>query len=102
MKVIDSREVEPGMRRRRYDTGIQRFTTIELPVTVLKAIGMGRVRDALKMWQRGEAQRAQARKLREDVAQRHGIKPTAVAHELGVTEARVRQIRKELMGEKSK
>lgn len=82
------------MKYRRYelDDG-RRTTTVEIPATVLRAFGMTKVRDYMEAWQRGEAQRARAVLLRQRVAE--GIKPAAIAHEFGVTEARVRQIRKE-------
>lgn len=98
MKVIETREVDHGMRRRRYDAGTHRFTTFEVPAAVLKAFGMKRVREQLAVWQRGEERRADARVRRKLIEKRlaEGVKPDAIGAEVGVCGERVRQIRKEL------
>jgi hypothetical protein len=72
------------------------LTTLEVPASVLREMGKTRLAEALARHARGDATRTQAATLRAAVAARAGVKATAVAHELGVTEARVRQIRKEL------
>lgn len=101
-RVLDTREVAPGMRRRRYerDDGT-RYTTLEVPATVLRGVSSVRqVEEALATWHRGEAARGLARKrqARAEALLRAGVKPTAVAHELGVSDARVRQWRKAMLG----
>lgn len=92
MKCLETRD-RNGIRYRRYlaDDG-RVIRTYEVPATVLKGIGMKRVRAELEVWRRGEAMRARQIRMRELIAQ--GIKPTAIADELGVTEQRVRQMRK--------
>jgi hypothetical protein len=97
MKILETRKREAGFTYRRYrrDDGSM-FATYELPATVVKAVGMGKVMLFLQVYRRGEAARERAAKLRAAVAERKGWKATAVAHDLNITEARVRQIRKEL------
>jgi DNA-directed RNA polymerase specialized sigma subunit len=100
MKCLETRTRPDGLRSRRYllDDG-RRITTLELPESVLKSVGLERVRQQLKVWNRGELQRAdqRVRRLRINELLRQDVKPTAIANEVGVTEARVRQIRKELI-----
>jgi len=63
-------------------------------VSVLRGVGMKRVRQELERWQRGEQTRARLAQMKKRVAE--GVKPLAISDEFGVTEARVRQIRKEM------
>lgn len=99
MKCLETRLRADGIRARRYelDDG-RRITTFELPATVLKGVGMKRLREQMTVWQRGERQRTEihARRQRIEELLREKVKPTAIAHEVGVTEERVRQIRKEM------
>jgi hypothetical protein len=97
MKILETRKRSAGFTYRLYrrDDGTT-LATYEVPATVLKSVGMGKVMLFLEVYRRGEAMRARVAKLRAAVAERKGWKATAVAHDLGVTEARVRQIRKEL------
>lgn len=98
-RVLDTREIAPGVRRRRYERADgTRYTTIEVPATVLRGVASAkRVEEALATWHRGEAARALAasRKARAWALLREGVKPAAIAHELGVSDARVRQWRAE-------
>ena len=100
MKCLETRTDSMGAKRRRYeDTSGVRITTIEVPLSVLKSMGMARVRQQMAMWQRGQDRRAKARENREAVERllnQPRPKPTAIAHEVGITEARVRQIRAEI------
>lgn len=92
MKCLETRN-RGGIKYRRYLAEDGRVVrTYEVPATVLKVIGMKRVRDALETWQRGEDRRARQIRMRELLSQ--GVKPLAIADELGVTEQRVRQMRK--------
>jgi len=52
----------------------------------------------MEIWQRGEKQRtgSYARRQRIEELLRERVKPLAIADEIGVTETRVRQIRKEM------
>lgn len=97
MKILETRKRAAGFTYRLYrrDDGTT-LATYEVPASVLKRIGMVRVLKGVAAFQRGETQRAKAAKLRAAVAERKGWKATAVAHDLDITEARVRQIRKEL------
>lgn len=96
-RVLETRTVARDVKRRRYERKDgSRFTTVEVPLTVLTGIGMRRVQEAIQRYERGEAKRAtaRARLARAESLLRDGVKPTAIAHELGVSDARVRQIRK--------
>lgn len=99
MKCLETRTRPDGIKARRYqlDDG-RRITTFELPATVIKGIGLKRVQEFMEIWQRGEKARSQAhsRRQRIEAMLAKNIKPTAIAHEVGVTEERVRQIRKEM------
>lgn len=99
MKCLETRMRPDGMRSRRYlmPDG-RRITTLEVPATVLKALGIKRAKDAMETWQRGEKSRAEAHARRQRIEDllRSNVKPLAIAHEVGVTDARVRQIRKEI------
>ena len=72
------------------------LTTYEVPVSVIRALGWARMLDAMEQYGRGCKQRQRSAATVGDVLARKGVKATAVAHELGITEARVRQIRKEI------
>lgn len=99
MKCLSTRTRADGMKARRYelDDG-RRITTIEIPVTVIKGVGMKKVQQQFETWQRGERQRSESRVRRERIEEllRENVKPTAIAHEVGCTDQRVRQIRKEM------
>lgn len=96
-RVLETRTVAPGMRRRRYERANgTRYSTVEIPLTVLKRVSSAAQIDAaLAAWHRGEASRALAveRQVRAETLLRQGVKPTAIAHELGVSDQRVRQWR---------
>lgn len=97
MKCLETRGRGTGLTVRRYEREDgTRFSTYEIPVSVAKAIGAKRLREALAAYARGEAARRVAAERRAAVAARAGWKATAVANELNITEARVRQIRKGL------
>jgi hypothetical protein len=99
MKCLETRARADGIKMRRYELEDgRRTTTFELPVTVIKAIGLKRVQEFMEIWQRGEKQRtgSHARRQRIEELLREKVKPTAIAHEVGCTEERVRQIRKEM------
>ena len=99
MKCLETRTRADGIKSRRYelDDG-RRITMFELPATVIKAIGMKRVQEFMQDWKRGEARRTKSHTRRERIVEMlaQGIKPTAIAHEVGCTDQRVRQIRKEI------
>jgi protein-disulfide isomerase-like protein with CxxC motif len=99
MKCLETRARADGIRARRYelDDG-RRTTTFELPASVIKAIGMKKVQEAMQIWRRGEQQRSESHTRRQRIEEMlaQGIKPTAIAHEVGCTDQRVRQIRMEM------
>jgi hypothetical protein len=105
MKCLETRTRPDGIKSRRYqlDDG-RRTTTFELPASVIKAIGLKKVQEAMQNWQRGEARRtdSHARRKRIEEMLEQGIKPTAIAHEVGCTDQRVRQIRKEVNHERKR
>lgn len=105
MKCLETRMRADGIRSRRYELEDgRRITMLELPATVLKGIGMKRVQEFMEIWQRGEKARSGSHSRRQRIEQMlaENIKPTAIAHEVGVTETRVRQIRKEIGDERKR
>ena len=95
MKCLETRTRADGIKSRRYELEDgRRMTTLELPVTVIKSIGLKRVQEFMETWQRGEMQRSRRQRIEELLRER--VKPLAIADEVGVTETRVRQIRKEM------
>ena len=97
MKCLETR-MRGGIKTRRYltDDG-RRFNTYELPASVLCGIGLNRVRQELERWQRGEQTRARLVQIKQRIAE--GVKPLAIADEFGITDTRVRQIRKAMRGD---
>lgn len=94
MKCLETRKRD-GMKWRRYRTDDGRIiTTYEVPTAVLSAFSKVALARQLERWQRGEQTRARLAKMRAMLAE--GVKPTAIAHELGCTEERVRQVRKQM------
>lgn len=98
MRCLETRETPDGLKRRRYEVeGVrERITTYEVPAQVLRAIGIARVRQHVGAFYRGLEAREKAAMLKDEVRKREDWKATAIANDLGITEARVRQIRKEL------
>ena len=99
MKCLETRTRKDGTRARRYELEDgRRITTLELPMTVVRGIGMKRVQELIEIWQRGEKQRTEehTRRQRIEALLHEKVKPLAIAHEVGVTDTRVRQIRKEM------
>lgn len=94
MKCLETR-VRNGMRWRRYltDDG-RRLVTYEVPASILSQFGKARVQAELAKFQRGEDRRRRAQRMRQLILE--GVKPTAIAHELGVTEQAVRLARKKI------
>jgi len=94
MKCLETRQ-RNGMKWRRYRTDDGRtVTTFELPEAVLSAFSRKRLELQLAAWRRGEAQRERRQKMLALI--RAGVKPTAIASELGMTEQNVRIARKAL------
>ena len=99
MRCLETRTRTDGIKSRRYELEDgRRITTLELPATVIRSIGMKRVQEFMETWQRGEKQRTNRNTRRQRIEEllRERVKPLAIADEVGVTEARVRQIRKDM------
>jgi hypothetical protein len=77
---------------------LHRFSSLELTEAVVRAVGAKRVfafaRSAVAM--RRVTQQRRERRLRIEQLLAEGWKATAIAHEVGLTEARIRQIRAEI------
>lgn len=94
-RVLDTRRTPEGLKRRRYELPDgRRVVTVELPLTVVRAIGMTKIRQHLDAWQRGEELRARGALIDQRI--REGVKPEAIAHEFGVTSAAVRMRRQRM------
>lgn len=88
-----------GVRWRRYrfpDGHIE--STFELPSAVVSKLGRAKVLElcATHAAQRPMRERAWARRQKIERLLAKGTKPTAVAHEVGVTEAWVRKVRADM------
>lgn len=93
--VLETRKTPEGMTRRRYEReGLPRLTTYEVPGSVLKDIGMKRVKEAMATWHRGEQMRRRAERTHMLISE--GIKPLAIAHDLNVTEDNILRIRRRI------
>ena len=93
-KVVDSR-LRGGLRHRTYVYADGRVVrTIELPATVVRGFGRGRLADLMATYQRGEERRktASARKARAQFMDSQGATARDIAETLGVTQTRVRQM----------
>lgn len=90
---------EPGLVFRRYRLADGReIETFELPATVARAMGMQRLHGLIDAWRRGQAKREESARLLAAITERlaGGIKPLAIADELGCSEAYVRHVRARL------
>lgn len=93
MKVLETRTRQDGIVRRRYRVAADRcVTTYELPESVVAAMGRQRLERIMARYNLAEQKRQRSDRIRELLAQ--GWKPTAIAHELGISEAAVRYWRK--------
>lgn len=89
-------QTEPGLVFRRYRLADGRaIETYELPATVVRALGMPKLHACIDAWRRGVARREQSAQLLAAITARlaAGIKPLAIADELGCSEAYVRHVR---------
>lgn len=95
MRCIETRVRKDGIRRRIYltDDG-RRIRTYEVPPQVLSEMGKGKLAEALRKAAVVEERAKRKVLIMERI--REGVKPLAIAHEFGVTDARVRQIRQEM------
>lgn len=98
VKCLETRKRD-GITHRRYQLADgRRVSTVEIPATVLRRFNAKQVEEALATFERGEALRVRSVKMKQLIAE--GVKPTAIAHELGVTEEAVRITRRNMKAEK--
>lgn len=93
-RTIETR-TRNGLKYRRYEKAGERYTTVEVPLSVAKALGIKRLQEAYTRWQRGQQKRERSEQLRQAIVERLPGKPTAIAHELGCSEAYVRHVRQQ-------
>lgn len=99
VRCLETRKLVNGLRRRTYITPEgTRVVTYEVPKCVLTALGDKRLAEVLAGHARGEDTHALAARRRAYVAANISVKSTALAAELGISEARVRQIKNQLKG----
>jgi len=93
MKCLETRK-RNGMKWRRYRTDDGRIvTTLEVPESVLRgAAPADRLAARLAAWERGQAQRARRHAVLQRIAE--GVKPLAIAHELGLSTREVQRIKR--------
>lgn len=99
MKCLETRTRRDGVVRRRYVLADGRpLTTYEIPATVFKTFSRKQMAEAIARFNRGEKKRAESAALSNWIVRllRQGIKPAAIAHEVGVSEAYVRHLRKKI------
>jgi hypothetical protein len=96
VKCLETRTRKDGIVRRRYLLANGRsHTTYEIPATVYKAFSTKRMTEVIAAFNRGEKKRAESYELAERIFNmlHQGIKPSAIAHEVGVSDTYVRQLR---------
>ena len=99
MDLIVQSEIEPWLTFRQYkDDKGNAVCTYEVPSSVVMAFGTARLHQQLDAWRRGEEKRYKSEALRTAIISRlrDKTKPLAIAHELGCSEAYVRQLRRVL------
>ena len=96
MKCLETR-TRNGLRWRRYQTDDgRRFSTYELPSTVLLGVtSMARVQVRLAKWNKAEEQRTRLSRIRRQLEE--GVKPLAVADSEGVSTRYVQRLKKRMM-----
>lgn len=94
MRCLETRK-RGGVTHRRYELEDgRRVSTVEIPLTVFKSFSRDKREQALARFARGEALRARNAKMKQRIAE--GVKPEAIAHELGITREAVQQTRKKM------
>ena len=93
VKCLETRQRDDGIKRRTYllESG-RKVRMYEVPPQVIAELGKKRLAEAMAKWRRVEESKSRQDNIKQRI--REGVKPTAIAHEFGVTEQRVRQIRK--------
>ncbi len=95
MKVLETRRKD-GMKWRRYRTADGRtVTTYEVPAPVLRGIvPASRLRARLAQWENGEKLRTRHTLMCKRIAE--GVKPEAIAYELGLTARSVQRAKQKI------
>ena len=95
MKCLETRTRDDGIKRRTYllDNGLK-VLTYEVPAQVITELGRKRLAACLDKAKRVLSSRERQRQIKQRI--REGVKPLAIADEFGITEQRVRQLRKEV------
>ena len=106
-RVLSTRKGQHNTTVRRYELPDgRRVSTIELPMSVVGSVGRKNMASILESFHRGEELRRASHRLRQRIEHMLGPdlsgKPTAIAHELGITETRVRQVRDEIRQHRTK
>lgn len=99
MKCLETRTRKDGVVRRRYVLADGRpLTTYEIPATVFKTFSRKQMDEAIARFNRGEKKRAESFERAGRIMNmlHQGIKPSAIAHEVGVSDTYVRQLRKKI------
>jgi len=95
------KDLEPWLTFRSYQSqdGSEVFT-YEIPATVVRALGLSKMHQQLDAFMRGQAERKRSADLKYAVFSRllANVKPMAIAHDLGCSEAYVRHLRKKMNG----
>lgn len=95
MKILETRTRQDGIVRRRYRVSAHRsVTTYEIPEAVLRRFSAKQLQQAVDAYNRAEEKRRRTDLIRDRLAE--GWKPTAIAHDVGVSEAWVRQVRAQM------
>jgi hypothetical protein len=96
---LETRTRKDGVVRRRYLlTDGRPITTYEIPATVYKGVSAKKMAELIAAFNRGEEKRAKSFELAGRIYDMlsQGIKPAAIAHEVGVSDTYVRQLRAKL------
>lgn len=96
MKCLETRTRSDGVVRRRYVLADGRpVTTYEIPAAVYRTFSRKQMGEAIARFNRGEKKRAESAALSNWIVRllREGFKPTAIAHEVGVSDTYVRHLR---------
>ncbi len=95
MKILETRTGQDGIVRRRYRVSAHRsVTTYEIPAAVLHKVGTKRLEKVMDAYNRAEEKRRRTDLIRDRLAE--GWKPAAIAHDVGVSETWVRQVRAQM------
>jgi hypothetical protein len=101
MTLTLEKKLEPWLTFRSYQSPDgNEVITYEIPATVVRALGLSKMHQQLDAFMRGQAERKRSSDLKDAVfsSLRANVKPMAIAHELGCSEAYVRHLRRKMNG----